>query len=70
MATLRSTEEVPQIGSVARVERDDGAAVAVRCVATNIDVVPDLPSDQEAAWILAEARRIFGEEGADPAEVG
>ena len=47
-----------------------GRSVAVRCVATNIDVVPDLPSDQEAAWILAEARRIFGEEGADPAEVG
>jgi DNA polymerase-3 subunit gamma/tau len=47
-----------------------GRTVAVRCVATNIDVVPDLPSDDEAAWILAEARRIFGEEGADPAEVG
>ena len=47
-----------------------GRSVAVRCVATNIDVVPDLPSDEEAAWILAEARRIFGEEGADPAEVG
>jgi hypothetical protein len=44
--------------------------VAVRCVATNIDVLPDLPSDEEAAWILAEAQRIFGEEGADPAEVG
>ena len=47
-----------------------GRPVAVRCVGTNIDVVPDLPSDDEAAWILAEARRIFGEEGADPAEVG
>jgi DNA polymerase III subunit gamma/tau len=47
-----------------------GRSVAVRCVATNVDVVPDLPSDEEAAWILAEARRIFGEEGADPAEVG
>jgi DNA polymerase-3 subunit gamma/tau len=47
-----------------------GRSVAVRCVATNIDVVPDLPSDEEAAWILAEARRIFGEEGVDPAEVG
>jgi hypothetical protein len=47
-----------------------GRSVAVRCVATNIDVLPDLPSDEEAAWILAEARRIFGEEGADPAEVG
>jgi hypothetical protein len=47
-----------------------GRAVAVRCVATNIDLVPELPTDDEAAWILAEARRIFGEEGADPAEVG
>jgi hypothetical protein len=47
-----------------------GRTVAVRCVATNIDVVPDLPSDDEAAWILAEARRIFGEEGEKPAEVG
>ena len=47
-----------------------GRSVAVRCVATNVDVVPDLPTDEEAAFILAEARRIFGEEGADPAEVG
>jgi len=47
-----------------------GRSVAVRCVATNVDVVPDLPTDDEAAWVLAEARRIFGEEGADPAEVG
>jgi hypothetical protein len=47
-----------------------GRTVAVRCVATNIDVVPDLPTDDEAAWILAEARRIFGEEGGEPAEVG
>jgi len=47
-----------------------GRSVAVRCVATNLDVVPDLPSDHEAAWILAEARRIFGEDGTDPAEVG
>jgi hypothetical protein len=47
-----------------------GHPVAVRCVATNLDMLPDLPTDDEAAWILAEARRIFGEEGADPAEVG
>jgi DNA polymerase-3 subunit gamma/tau len=47
-----------------------GRVVAVRCVATNVDVVPDLPTDEEAAWILAEARRIFDAEGADPAEVG
>jgi hypothetical protein len=47
-----------------------GRSVAVRCVATNIDVLPDLPSDAEAAWVLAEARRIFGDDGGEPAEVG
>ena len=47
-----------------------GRSVAVRCVATNIDVVPDLPSDAEAAWVLAEARRIFETEESNPAEVG
>ena len=47
-----------------------GRTVAVRCVATNIDLLPDLPTDEEAAWILAEARKIFGEEGETPAEVG
>ena len=47
-----------------------GRPVGVRCVATNIDVLPDLPSDAEAAWVLAEARRIITEDGADTAEVG
>lgn len=47
-----------------------GRPVGVRCVATNIDVVPDLPSDEEAAWILAQAQRIFLDDGADAAEVG
>ena len=47
-----------------------GRSVAVRCVATNIDVLPDLPSDAEAAWVLAEAKRIFGDESGEPAEVG
>jgi hypothetical protein len=47
-----------------------GRSVVVRCVATNIDLLPDLPTDAEAAWILAEARKIFGEEGEKPAEVG
>jgi DNA polymerase III subunit gamma/tau len=47
-----------------------GRPVGVRCVATNIDVLPDLPSDEEAAWILAQAQRIFGDDAADAAEVG
>jgi DNA polymerase-3 subunit gamma/tau len=45
-------------------------AVAVRCVATNLDLVPQLPSDEEAAFVLAEARRIFADDDADAAEIG
>jgi hypothetical protein len=47
-----------------------GRSVAVRCVATNLDLVPELPVDAEAAWVLAEARRIFLDDSGDPAEVG
>ena len=47
-----------------------GHAVVVRCVATNLDVLPQLPSDAEAAFVLAEARRIFGEDVAEVREVG
>jgi DNA polymerase-3 subunit gamma/tau len=45
-----------------------GRAVAVRCIATNIDVVP-LASDSDAAFVLAEARRIFAEDLVDVSEV-
>ncbi len=44
-----------------------GHDVSVRCVATNLDLVPPLPADDDAAFVLNEARRIFGEE---PPEVG
>ena len=47
-----------------------GRSVAVRCVATNLDVVPELPVGDESAWVLAEARRIFLDEPGDAAEVG
>jgi DNA polymerase-3 subunit gamma/tau len=47
-----------------------GRSVAVRCVATNLDVVPELPAGDESAWVLAEARRIFLDEPGDAAEVG
>ncbi|MCI0345664.1 MAG: hypothetical protein L0221_09515, partial [Chloroflexi bacterium] len=46
-----------------------GHPVAVRCVATNLDVLPQLPGDEEAAFVLAEARRIFGEDTVDATEV-
>jgi DNA polymerase-3 subunit gamma/tau len=47
-----------------------GRSIAVRCVATNIDVVPGLPTDEEAAFILAEARRIFADDAPAADEVG
>ena len=47
-----------------------GRPVGVRCVATNLDLLPDLPADAEAAFVLAEARRIFGSDEPDVAEVG
>ncbi len=46
-----------------------GRPVGVRCVATNIDLVPPLPADAEAAFLLAEARRIFGGDDADAVPV-
>ncbi|HET7828628.1 MAG TPA: DNA polymerase III subunit gamma/tau [Candidatus Limnocylindrales bacterium] len=46
-----------------------GHDVAVRCVATNLDLLPPLPDDAEAAHILAEAHRIFAEDLAEVPEV-
>jgi len=41
----------------------------VRCIATNLDLLPPLPADQEAEHILAEAHRIFAEDRLDVPEV-
>ena len=46
-----------------------GHDVGVRCIATNLDLLPPLPEDQEAAHILAEAHRIFADERVDAPEV-
>jgi DNA polymerase III gamma/tau subunit len=46
-----------------------GRIVAVRCVATNLEVAAPLPGDTDAAYVLAEARRIFGEDLVDVGEV-
>jgi DNA polymerase III subunit gamma/tau len=46
-----------------------GHPVAVRCVTTNLDLVPELPADDDAAFVLAQARRIFGDDPGDAAEV-
>jgi hypothetical protein len=45
-----------------------GRPVTVRCVATNLDVVSP-PPDDEAAFVLNEARRIFAEDLLDVGEV-
>jgi DNA polymerase-3 subunit gamma/tau len=46
-----------------------GRPVSVRCVATNLDLVPPLPGDAEAAFVLAEARRIFGADDPEAAPI-
>ena len=46
-----------------------GRKFGVRCVATNLDLAPGPSSDADAALVLAEARRIFGADDPDVAEV-
>ncbi len=46
-----------------------GRAVNVRCVATNLDLLPPLPADEDAAYVLAEARKIFADDLVDVGEV-
>ena len=46
-----------------------GHEVGVRCIASNLDLVPPLPDDQEAERILAEANRIFADDRLDVPEV-
>ncbi len=46
-----------------------GRSVGVRCVATNLDLVPPVPVGDDEARILAEAKRIFADDFADVADV-
>ena len=46
-----------------------GHGVSIRCVTSNLDLLPPLPADEDAAHILAEAQRIFAEDLADVPEV-
>ena len=46
-----------------------GHEVGIRCVVSNLDLLPPLPEDADAAHILAEAQRIFAEDMADVGEV-
>ena len=68
-AFLRAVASAPA-GPRGRIAAVLGRSVGVRCVATNLDLVPELPADAEAAWVLAEARRIFDTDERHPAEVG
>ncbi len=47
-----------------------GHPVSVRCVATNLDLVPPLEDDAEGSVLLAEARRIFADDLVDVGEIG
>ena len=76
--TLGFPEEKPFMRSHAERKRADleahfggflGHPVSVRCVVSNLDALPPLPADEEAAHILAEAHRIFAEDRADVPEV-
>ena len=46
-----------------------GRSVAVRCVATNLDLVPPPADDEQANVLYAEARRIFADQLEDIGEV-
>jgi hypothetical protein len=46
-----------------------GHPVGVRCVATNLELLPPLPSDVDETRILEEANRIFGDDLVDVPEV-
>jgi DNA polymerase-3 subunit gamma/tau len=46
-----------------------GRTVAVRCVATNLDLVPPAADDEQANVLYAEARRIFADQLEDIGEV-
>jgi len=46
-----------------------GRAVIVRCVATNLELVPPVAAEGDPDFVMAEARRIFGEDLVDVGEV-
>jgi DNA polymerase III subunit gamma/tau len=46
-----------------------GRAVAVRCVATNVDLVGPEPAEDDGTYVLNEARRIFAEDLVDVGEI-
>ncbi|HEY3335243.1 MAG TPA: DNA polymerase III subunit gamma/tau [Candidatus Limnocylindrales bacterium] len=68
-AFLKDVAERKRANLEERIGEFLGHEVGVRCVATNLDLLPPLPADAEAAHILAEAQRIFAEDLAEVPEV-
>ena len=66
---LREAAERKRAGIEAGIAAYLGHPVGVRCVVSNLDLLPPLPDDGDAAHILAEAQRIFAEDIADVREV-
>ena len=68
-AFLKDVAERKRANLEERIGEFLGHEVGVRCVATNLDLLPPLPADADAAHILAEAQRIFAEDLAEVPEV-
>ncbi len=68
MAFLKDVAERRRPNLEEGIGRALGRPVAVRLVATNLDVLPP-PVDDEAERIIAAARRIFADDLVDAGEV-
>jgi hypothetical protein len=66
---LRDHAEKRKSAFEAAIAQRLGHPVGVRCVVTNLSLVPPLPADEEAAHILAEAHRIFADDRLDVPDV-
>jgi hypothetical protein len=66
---LKEALERRRVHLEAGLSRVLGHPVGVRCVATNLELLPPLPPDVDEARILEEAHRIFGDDVVDAPEV-
>jgi DNA polymerase III subunit gamma/tau len=66
---LKEALERRRVHLEAGLSRVLGHPVGVRCVATNLELLPPLPPDVDEARILEEAHRIFGDDVVDAPEI-
>ncbi len=66
---MREIAEKKRAGIEAGISGYLGHDVGIRCVVSNLDLLPPLPADADAERILAEAQRIFADDMADVGEV-